>query len=90
MEEPTSPATIHMPAAVKIGGHDLVPALTIVFDLLVIDKKGTQSEEQQREYFAEHAAAFCDALQSHAPQGFVDHVFAELAKRKASIFVVAQ
>lgn len=90
MEEPTSPATIHMPAAKKIGGHDLVPALTIVFDLLVIDKKGTKSEDEQREYFTTHATDFCNALQAHAPQGFVDHVFAELAKRKASIFVVAQ
>jgi hypothetical protein len=41
-----------------------------------------------RQWYAAKASLFVDALQEHAPQGFVDHVFAELAKRKASLLRV--
>ena len=41
--------------------------------------------EGYRQWYAAKASLFVDALQKHAPQGFVDHVFAELAKRKASL-----
>lgn len=44
---------------------------------------------QARAFYNKEAARFLDHLQKHAPGGFVDALFGELAHRKASIFRVA-
>jgi len=41
-----------------------------------------------RLFYSKEAVRFLDVLQKHAPGGFVDALFGELAHRKASIFRV--
>lgn len=50
---------------------------------------GIDSLVATRDYFLAEAKRFLDALQAHAPGGFVDAIFGELAHRKASLFHVA-
>ena len=87
--EPTKPQTLHLPAAEKLESAELVPALTVIFDQSPRPPSPYSTLEFQREFYQSYAATFCDALQAHAPQGFVDHILAELCKRKAALLVKA-
>lgn len=64
--------------------------LTLIFDRNIpdIDTRRPGWEAGWRNYYAEHAVTMVDSLQSHLPGGLVDAVFAELARRKASILRV--
>jgi hypothetical protein len=40
--------------------------------------------------YQEEAKRFVHVLQAHMPQGLTDAIFAELASKKASLFIVPQ
>jgi len=65
--------------------------LSIIFDTQIPDPqtKIENWEKHCRDRFGAEAKAVVDAMCAHAPQGLVDFIFVELAKRKASIFHVA-
>lgn len=71
----TFKATDAEDATLHIGGASIVP-----------DTKF--SYVGQRRLFQEEAIRLADALCSHLPQGLVDHLFAELARRQASLLIV--
>jgi len=64
--------------------------LTLYLNVQVPEFKLDDYEWRYRDYYDTEAARFLDALQAHAPGGFVDAIFAELAHRKAGIFRVTR
>lgn len=66
-----------------------VEPLTIVFQRIPPMPQGDDILKEMARFYNNEAVRFLDALQAHAPGGFVDAVFGELAHRKASIFRVA-
>ncbi len=63
--------------------------LTVHLNVEVPDYRGPDFEAWYRKYYHDQAVRFLDALGQHAPQGFTDAIFGEMAHRKASIFRVA-
>jgi len=76
------------PLAYSGGGlQTKTEPLTLVLD--TEPHRGNIDIGAVRMEFAWQARRFLDALQAHAPGGFVDAIFGELAMRKASVFCVA-
>lgn len=70
-------------------GGDYVPPLTLVLDTEPPPATPRIDLASYGRLYHEQAVRFLDVLQRHAPGGFVDAIFAELAHRKASVFGVA-
>ena len=65
--------------------------VAVVFDQTPPDFGLSPSTEWLTEahaWYADKAKALVDVLQEHAPQGFVDHLLAELCARRASVLRV--
>ena len=70
------------------SGMSPIEALTLVMETLPPYPGGDDVLQVMRKYYHDEAVRFLDALQAHAPGGFVDALFGELAQRKASVFRV--
>lgn len=82
---------IHFAKADPMPRAEETTPLVLVFDgkLPEIAADERAWEEMRRKYYQEGAEALVDALQQHVPGGLFDAVFAEMARRRASLLAVA-
>lgn len=77
------------PKAAPVGTNDVVEPLTLVFDTEPPQLVSENYLHQYQRLYQSQASIMLDALEKHIPGGLYDALFAEMARRKASILRVA-
>jgi hypothetical protein len=77
-----------MPQAIGLGEDDDLLVHFCILEEDMPSRGDTDTLQAVREKWSAYAKDLVDALDTHAPQGFVDALFGELALRKASVFYV--
>lgn len=78
-----------LPKAAPVGTSEEVELLTLVFDTEPPQITKDNYQQMYRQLYAVQASIILDAMEQHIPGGLYDALFAEMARRKASIFRVA-